>query len=154
MIISDSIERDFGLRVTLNSVSPEKLRSLDKSNYEDNPLNSRNQSPKSVGIFELEIDSETDMLYAITGESMVSIFGTQITGRDALVICPEVTLDTLSDILFEALERFKMKLPENFEWVDNISKIKDPDVALLLDMELDERLSVDQHLDHFWLGEP
>jgi hypothetical protein len=25
-----------------------------------------------------------------------------------------------------------MKLPENFEWVDNISKIKDPDVALLL----------------------
>ncbi|AVX87033.1 sporadically distributed protein, TIGR04141 family [Pseudomonas koreensis] len=154
LIISDSIERDFGLRVTLNSVSPEKLRSLDKSNYEDNPLNSRNQSPKSVGIFELEIDSETDMLYAITGESMVSIFGTQITGRDALVICPEVTLDTLSDILFEALERFKMKLPENFEWVDNISKIKDPDVALLLDMELDERLSVDQYLDHFWLGEP
>lgn len=154
LLITDSIERDFGLRVTLNSVSPEKLRSLDKSNYEDNPLNSRNQSPKNVGIFELEIDSETDMLYAITGESMVDIFGAQITGRDALVICPEVSLETLTDILLEALARFNMKLPENFEWVDNINKIKDTDIASILDMELDEKLLADKNFDHFWLGEP
>ncbi|WP_460368829.1 TIGR04141 family sporadically distributed protein [Pseudomonas sp. Tul1A2] len=154
LLITDSIERDFGLRVTLNSVSPEKLRSLDKSNYEDNPLNSRNQSPKNVGIFELEIDSETDMLYAITGESMVDIFGAQITGRDALVICPEVSLETLTDILLEALTRFNMKLPENFEWVDNVNKIKDTDIASILDMELDEKLLTDKDFDHFWLGEP
>jgi uncharacterized protein (TIGR04141 family) len=91
LIISDSIERDFGLRVTLNSVSPEKLRSLDKSNYEDNPLNSRNQSPKSVGIFELEIDGDGYALrdnWGVHGQHI----RTQITGRDALVICPEVTL--------------------------------------------------------------
>jgi uncharacterized protein (TIGR04141 family) len=154
LLITDSIERDFGLRVTLNSVSPEKLRSLDKSNYEDNPLNSRNQSPKNVGIFELEIDSETDMLYAITGESMVDIFGAQITGRDALVICPEVSLETLTDILLEALTRFNMKLPENFEWVDNVNKIKDTDIASILDIELDEKLLTDKDFDHFWLGEP
>lgn len=154
LIITDSIERDFGLRITLNSVGPEKLRSLDKSNYEDNPLNSRNQSPRNVGIFELEIDSETDMLYAITGASSVDIFGTHVTGRDALVICPEVTLDTLSDILLETISRYEMKLPENFEWVDNINKIKDTDTILLLDMELDEKLLSDKELDHCWLGEP
>lgn len=154
LIITDSIERDFGLRITLNSVDPDKLRSLDKSNYEDNPLNSRNQSPRNVGIFELEIDSETDMLYAITGASSVDSFGPHVTGRDALVICPEVTLDTLSEVLLESLSRYNMKLPENFEWVDNINKIKDTDTLLLLDMELDEILLSDRELDHCWLGEP
>jgi uncharacterized protein (TIGR04141 family) len=154
LIVTDSIERDFGLRITLNSVDPDKLRSLDKSNYEDNPLNSRNQSPRNVGIFELEIDSETDMLYAITGASSVNAFGSHVTGRDALVICPEVTLDTLSEILLESLVRYNMKLPDNFEWVDNINKIKDTDTILLLDMELDEKLLNDKELGHCWLGEP
>lgn len=154
LLVNDSIERDFGLRITLNSVDPDKLRSLDKSNYEDNPLNSRNQSPRNVGIFDLEIDSETDMLYAITGASTIEIFGGHVTGRDALIICPEVTVETLPDVLLESLTRYQMKLPENFEWVDNINKVKDSDTILLLDMELDEQLTQDKELNHCWLGEP
>lgn len=154
LLINESVERDFGLRITLNSVSPEKLRSLDKSNYEDNPLNSRNQSPRGVEIFDLEIDSETDMLYAITGASAIKAFGGQVTGRDALIICPEATIETLPGILLESLTRYQMKLPESFEWVDNINKVKDIDTMLLLDMELDEQITRDKEFSHYWLGEP
>lgn len=153
LLKSDYIARDFGLKVTLNSIDPEKLRSLDKSNYDDNPLNSRNQSSKDVGIFDLDIDSETDMLYAITGLSTVPIFGTHVTGRDALTIHPEADLLDLPAILNESLARYRKKLPENFEWVDNIYKIKDSETNEILDLVLDEQLSGKTEGD-FWLGEP
>src|SRR5688500_2333328 len=36
LLRDEAIERDFGVRVTLNSVEPRKLRSLDKANYSEN----------------------------------------------------------------------------------------------------------------------
>ena len=101
----DLVERDFGLRVTLTSVDPDKLRSVDKANYHDNPLNSRTQSSTEVDIFELQMDSELEMLYAITGVSRVPIFGSHVTGRDALTISVEVNLHGIAPILDEALKR-------------------------------------------------
>ncbi len=77
----EAIERDFGLKVTLNSVDPDKLRSLDKASYDHNPLNSRTQSTREVDIFNLHLDSEMEMLYAITGSSQVKEFGSHVTGR-------------------------------------------------------------------------
>ncbi|MGO2323724.1 TIGR04141 family sporadically distributed protein, partial [Vibrio casei] len=62
LLKNESIERDFGLRVTLNSVDPDKLRSLDKASYDHNPLNSRTQSSIDLGVFDLDVDSEMDML--------------------------------------------------------------------------------------------
>jgi uncharacterized protein (TIGR04141 family) len=88
----ESIERDFGLKVTLNSVDPDKLRSLDKASYDHNPLNSRTQSTKDVDIFNLHLDSEMEMLYAVTGTSLVKMFGSNVTGRDALTIAVEANL--------------------------------------------------------------
>ncbi len=80
LLKNEAIERDFGLRVTLNSVDPEKLRSLDKASYDHNPLNSRTQSSIDLGVFDLDVDSELDMLYAVTGVSTVPIFGSHVTG--------------------------------------------------------------------------
>ena len=117
------------MRVTLNSVAPDKLRSLDKASYDHNPLNSRTQSTKEVDIFDLHIDSETEMLYAVTGTSTVECFGSQVTGRDALTLIVSMSLDGLAEILQEALSRYKQKLPENFEWVDNISRIRDSTIC-------------------------
>ncbi|MBF4343537.1 sporadically distributed protein, TIGR04141 family, partial [Vibrio anguillarum] len=61
LIKQEAIERDFGLKVTLNSVDPDKLRSLDKASYDHNPLNSRTQSTRDVDIFNLHLDSESEM---------------------------------------------------------------------------------------------
>ncbi|WP_199780503.1 TIGR04141 family sporadically distributed protein, partial [Cronobacter malonaticus] len=129
----DSIERDFGLRVTLNSVDPDKLKSLDKSNYEETPLNTRNQSAKEVDITSLNIDSELDILSTLTGKSNVKVFGDVVTGKDCLSIVPSIGIDAVGDILSEALSKFKSKLPKEFEWIDNISKVKDKTSCGVLD---------------------
>jgi len=153
LIRSHAIERDFGLRVTLNSVNPDKLRSLDKASFDHNPLNSRTQSTLDVDIFNLHLDSETEMLYAITGASQVPEFGSHITGRDSLTIAVETNLNSLSSILKKAIDKYAENLPEKFSWVENINRVRDSDEIELLDMELDDYLARDD-ISNFWLGEP
>lgn len=153
LLHEEAIERDFGLKVTLNSVDPDKLRSLDKSSYDHNPLNSRTQSTKEVDIFDLHIDAEIEMLYAVTGSSTVELFGSHVTGRDAFTIITSLELDNLYKVLEEALARYKQKLPDVFEWVDNVSKVRDTDHIQILDLELETALS-GPNLSNFWLGEP
>ncbi|MGR3887258.1 TIGR04141 family sporadically distributed protein [Pseudomonas sp. 1152_12] len=153
LLNEETIERDFGLRVTLNSVDPDKLRSLDKSSYDHNPLNSRTQSTKEVDIFDLRMDSEIEILSTVTGSSTVKIFGSHITGRDAFTVITPLDLDHLSQILEEALSRYKQKLPEIFEWVENINRVRDLDHIDILDLEL-ENLFNGPNLENFWLGEP
>ncbi|MFV3318596.1 TIGR04141 family sporadically distributed protein [Pseudomonas sp. NY15374] len=153
LINEDYIERDFGLKVTLNSVSPSKLRSLDKASYDHNPLNYRTQSTKEVDIFDLHMNSEVEMLYAVTGASTVKVFGSHVTGRDALTLITNTDLDSLSQILDEAAAKYHQKLPDDFEWVDNIGKVRDAEHIEILDLELEEKL-VAKKLSDFWLGEP
>lgn len=153
LLNNESIERDFGLRVTLNSVDPEKLRSLDKASYDHNPLNSRTQSTTEVDIFNLHIDSELEMLYAITGVSTVEIFGSHITGRDALTIDVETDLPGIIKILKEAISRYRSKLPEKFDWVENINRVRDLDEIQILDLELDSKFLAGD-FSNIWLGEP
>lgn len=152
LIKTESVERDFGLRVTLNSVAPEKLRSLDKASYDHNPLNFRTQSSKDVDIFDLEMDSETEMLYAVTGTSNVPAFGTHVTGRDALTIQVPTTATGLPHILSTALAKYEQKLPQAFEWFENVNRVRDPDEIDLLDLYLNDALANDPA--SVWLGEP
>ena len=153
LLKSESIERDFGLKVTLNSVNPDKLRSLDKASYDHNPLNSRTQSTRDVDIFNLHLDSEMEMLYAVTGASLVKEFGSHVTGRDALTIAVEAKLSDIPEILSEAIKRYRSNLPDKFSWVENINRVRDYDEIEILDLELDQYLSKDD-FDSFWLGEP
>lgn len=150
----DLVERDFGLRVALHAIAPDKLRSLDKASYEINPLNTRNQSPRDADIFDLHVDTETDMVYAITGASTEPAFGDLVTGRDALTIMPEMVLDDLPGILSVAFSRYLERMPEKFSWIDDVNRVKAKDMLEILELELSGMLAGTQPLGNVWLGEP
>jgi uncharacterized protein (TIGR04141 family) len=154
LLNTDFVERDFGLRVALNSIEPNKLRSVDKANYNHNPLNSRTQSSKEVDIFDLEIDSDAEILSAITGTSVVTKFGINITGRDALTISVETSLEKIPEVLSLALSKFNSKLPPQFEWVDNVKKLKDKENIEILDSLLIDEILLPSSSNTLWLGEP
>ncbi|MFT7432620.1 MAG: hypothetical protein ACI9TY_000238 [Alphaproteobacteria bacterium] len=147
------IERNFGLKVTLNSIHPNKLKSLDRASYESNPLNSRTQSSKAVDVYNLNLDSEREIVYAVTGLSNVPEFGEYISGRDALTMNVETNLPDIAKILSLALDKYKAKIPEEFEWVDNINEVKDLVLQSSLDAQVDEFLDKGDY-SSFWLGEP
>lgn len=150
----DLVERDFGLRVTLNSVNPERLRSLDKASYQDNWLNTRNQSPRDSDIFDLAIDWEIDMVQSLTGACQIGEFGPVATGRDALTIHPTAKLNDLHAIFQLAQEACDKKLPDRFAWVDNVHRIKEREMIELLDSVLDDLIKTDPENGNFWMGEP
>lgn len=149
----ESIERDFGLRVAINSTNIAEVRSMDKATNESTPLNSRTQSSLGVEIEQLLIDTETDLLYALTGSSKVAIFGATVTGRDSLSIKPKLRLKEIPKILQEALSRYKQGLPKEYAWVNNIRKEKDKSVAKLLDSQMVNDINTGQ-VDKIWMGEP
>lgn len=153
LLKTDAIERDFGLRVALNSVEPSKLRSVDKASYDHNPLNSRTQSTADVDIFDLKMDSELDMLYAVTGASRVPLFGSHVTGRDALTMMIEADLDFIVAVLDESIKRYQAELPAEFEWIDNVRKVKDGETIEILDLLLNDSLA-EAGPANIWLGEP
>lgn len=152
LVKDDCVERDFGLRVTLNTVEPGKLRSLDKASYDNNPLNYRTQSSKDLDIFDLDMDSELEMLYAVTGACSEPILGSHVTGRDALTVMLQTTATGLPNILATALAKYKLKLPQAFEWVDNINRVRDSEEIEILDLYLNDLLETDP--SSTWLGEP
>ncbi len=154
LINLDLADRDFGLRVTLNSVDPKKLRSLDKASHELNPLHIRSQSSRDADIFDLNIDPELDMVHAVTGTSEVALFGEHISGRDALTINPPATLDDLPRILAETLARRDKPLPERFVWIDNVHRVRDPTIIECLDDALTDALQSVPRPENLWLGEP
>lgn len=99
------------------------------------------------------MDSELEMLYAVTGTSKVAEFGTQVTGRDAFTINVETDIYGIPAILRKCLEKYQEKLPKNFAWVDNINRIKDKETIEILNLELDDALASGK-IENFWLGEP
>lgn len=154
LINLDLVDRDFGLRVTLNSIAPQKLRSLDKASHEVNPLHIRSQSSRDADIFDLNIDPELDMVHAVTGTSEVGLFGEHMSGRDALTINPPATLDDLPQILTEALTRRDKALPERFAWIDNVHRVRNSKLVERLDDALTNALQADPRPENIWLGEP
>ncbi|GAA0200837.1 TIGR04141 family sporadically distributed protein [Kangiella japonica] len=148
-----AIERDFGLKVTLNTVVPNKLRSLDKASYDHNPLNSRTQSMKEVDIYNLDLDSEMDMVYAVGGTSKIKRLGSYIAGKDSLSLSLKFELNDLNEILETVFEQYNIKVPDEFSWIENVNKVRDKKEIEEIEEELNIKLRNKQY-DSIFLGEP
>ncbi|KJI31704.1 TIGR04141 family sporadically distributed protein, partial [Enterobacter hormaechei] len=116
------IIQGFGLKVTLNSIGKDRIRSVDKSNHNETSLLTRNQSSKEVSIYNLKIDSELDFLTTLTGVCTEELLGDKVTGRDALVLTPDFELNKFSSILHTIIDLYNKPLPNEFEWVNNIKQ--------------------------------
>jgi uncharacterized protein (TIGR04141 family) len=67
LIDSEFIEMNFGLRVALNCLDANSLRSIDKSSFETYPKQSREQSGRAAELQYFGIDVERDLLRGVTG---------------------------------------------------------------------------------------
>ena len=149
------IQRDYGLKVALNSIGEDKLRSIDKSSHERTPLNSRTQASKGVDIFELALNTEIDLLTAITGSSNIEKFGAKVTGRDALTLSVKENLEGFCELLKETYKVYKKKdYKKSFGWVDNFRRIKDPALLKKLDLKVLKLLKGDPVDSCCQLAEP
>jgi uncharacterized protein (TIGR04141 family) len=147
-------EDRFGLRVTLNSIGENQVRSIDKNTLDTVGRHTRVQVSKESAPSEFGLDIERDLLRAITGTPIDTTLGNTLSGLDSLHANVHVHLRSLRVLLSRYLDQFeKDTFKETFPWVDQISEIKDPTLTTQLDIEM-LRTIAENRFDRCWLAVP
>ncbi len=154
LLESGSYEEQFGLRVTLNSVSPDEVRTVDRRALDATGRHSREQATKNIPIIEFGLDVDKDILLAVTGPPEDKTLGRRLSGADALSVVAEVELSNLQELLQRYFEQYrKRRYRERFPWVDNIREVGDHSISDALDAELARRIQ-SRTLDRIWMAVP
>lgn len=149
-----TLEDRFGLKVVLNSVDPDSLRSIDKTALGSIPKQSREQISREGAASNFGIDVEQDLVSAVTGKSRIQRFGRTISGRDTFAASAKFDVQDVADFLTEALGRYKSETyKERFDWIDQIKDVRAKAEISQLDGILIDRLKAGE-LDHIWMAPP
>lgn len=165
MIESKHIEDRFGVRAVLNSISPDKVASIDRQTFDASPRISRSQTIKASSVSDYMINPDQDLLRGLVGftkPAFKDALGTLIAGMDSLKTTIEIDLDGLTGLLKAALSRSEVKdylvpdadgTPSQFAWVENLQPVKDRAEVSRLELELWKRLS-SKNRESMWLAVP
>ncbi|PIP65520.1 hypothetical protein COW95_01410, partial [Candidatus Peregrinibacteria bacterium CG22_combo_CG10-13_8_21_14_all_49_11] len=132
-------EERFGLIVTLNTVDPKSIRSIDTKTLESEPMQVREQASKATETNRFGFDPESDLVRAITGTPPASDnLGSMMVGKDALKISVRCDLNAIKPILKILLKKAgEEKYKKNgFEWIDQMKELQDPKMIERLDEKM------------------
>jgi uncharacterized protein (TIGR04141 family) len=151
LIEPDSYVQDFGLKVVLNTVAPDQLKSVDAKTIDDTTVHSRLDLSHESSFGAFGLDVSRDLLRAVTGKPKDETLAHRLTGADSLGIhtrdqVPD--LPTLCERLLGAYEDDAYK--ENFDFIDHLrpvkSKARKEELNELLVQALEDREIDDVHL--------
>ena len=151
----DYIERNFGFKVALNTIDPNKMRSINAATIEDMVVTTQRQASYSTTQDEFGLNITNDIMKGLTGEPYDKKYGNHISGKDSLVVAAFMDLTELKDKLslyYAAYmdERYKRI---GFEWVDNIAEIRDSILSETLDFELANAIEA-RKTEHLHIAPP
>jgi uncharacterized protein (TIGR04141 family) len=154
LLRAGSYEEDFGLRVTLNSVDPNKIKAIDRMTLDAVAQQSRIQASRDASMSEFGLDVEQDLLRAVTGTPVDTTLGNRFTGRDALQVIVPAKIGDIPNLLRRYLVEFaKEDFKVRFPWVEQIHEVDDPVKKAELDAHLVHKLRT-RTLDGIWLAVP
>ena len=147
-------EERFGLKVALNVVDSENVRSIDKQNMSVTPKFSKEQITKDGTFADFGIDIEQDLIQGITGKSKNESFGKTVTGKDSLSVSVKVDHMDIKSFLETCYEQYNSDdYKKNFGWIDQISAIKDPTIIEEFDRKLVEKIK-NEEFEKTWMAVP
>lgn len=165
LLESRVIEDRFGIKVVLNSVLPDKIRSIDRQTFEASPKISRVQAIKASSVSDYSINPEQDLLRALVGdtkEDYVELFGKVIAGIDSFKASIPNEVSQLNDFLSLILERSTSKdylektkdgQPSEFSWVENLTPVKNKESIEQLESILCNQISSGEN-KNIWMAIP
>lgn len=165
MIESRLIEDRFGIRVVLNSVSPDRIASIDRQTFDASPRISRTQTIKASSVSDYMINAEQDLLRGLVGftkPEYSDVLGPLIAGIDSFKASVPAELAELKKFLTVVLDRSVSKdylaqsadgHSSEFSWVENLLPVKDKDVIDELEAQLWRALRSPER-NNMWLAVP
>lgn len=154
MLKSGVIEERFGLKVVLNTVDENQLKSICKQNMTNVPKQSTEQISRNSIIADFGIDIEQDLVLGVTGKSKDEEYGKTITGRDPLNVSVKVDINTIKDFLKKCYEQYnKVDYKTNFGWIDQIAEIKSSSLIKKLNEGIIEKAK-QKDFEKLWMAIP
>jgi uncharacterized protein (TIGR04141 family) len=154
LLKQDCWEERFGLRVALNCIGDNTVKSIDKHTLDPLARHTREQASREATASEFGLDIEQDLLRAVTGTPNDSAYGKWITGMDTLHIAVPVTISGLPDLLERVYDKYlDTSYRKNFPWVDQIAEVRDPGLLGELNKLLVEKLRSGQR-ENAWMAVP
>ncbi|WP_439373074.1 DUF6119 family protein [Bradyrhizobium sp. DASA03120] len=130
-------EADFGLKVAVNAVSDEKLRSVERANI-GAAIRDFAQAVGQRDLRSFGVDDALDLIRKVSGRVEDSDFAQNVTGSRGLRFSKKVELVDVPDAALEALRLFKSKAYRNtgFRFIDFLSPVLDTTLEEKLNGEL------------------
>jgi uncharacterized protein (TIGR04141 family) len=154
LIDADVVEEDFGLKVVLNSVDPEKLRSVDAKNLNETTMHTRLDVSRESSFSTFGLDVTQDLVRAVTGTPRDESLAHRLTGSDALGVTTRAQVPDLPDLVKRLLDSFNdTAYRGNFEFVDYLRPEGKPARVAELNQQLVEALN-SQDLESIHLAAP
>jgi uncharacterized protein (TIGR04141 family) len=136
------IERDFGLRVVLNTVDPDSIRSIDSKTHDTVVKVQRIQLSKEKRISEFGFEINKDLLKQIAGRPTNKSFASSINGGESLTMTSDLKAITIQRKVKEIYDAYGSKnYQTHYAWVDNIQSVKDPSIIDELERELEKAIN-------------
>ncbi len=138
----DRVVDDFGLRVALNGLKPDSLRSMDSLLIEEQTIHVKRQTSRASAVDAFGIDVGRDILRAVTGTPRQETGLHALSGNEGTVaIAARVDFDELGNTC-SALRRVYEKdtYRQDFGWVDNVRRVKNSDELNMLEERLVKHL--------------
>jgi uncharacterized protein (TIGR04141 family) len=126
LIEPTAYEPDFGLKVALNTVNADKLRSVDLRVLDDMVLTRRVQASRGSATEVFGMDPSRDLLRGVTGEPRAELgLGKRLAGADSLVLLAELDLPGLPAKAADLLSFYKRTdYLARFGWVDRVKRVR------------------------------
>jgi uncharacterized protein (TIGR04141 family) len=132
--VSGKTEADFGLKVAINAVSDEKLRSVERSNI-GAAIRYFAQASGQRDLGSFGFDDALDLIRKVSGRAADSDFADMVTGSRPLRFSKRIEIAEVPDAAIEAVQFFKSGAYRKtaFKIIDFLSPVLDPTIQDLLD---------------------
>ena len=134
---STKFEERFGLRVVLNSVDPEQIRSTDIRTPDENTMSRRSQASRGSRQEAFSIDIERDIIQGLAGSPKDPGFASRVAGSNSLSMDKKMDLRMLPDTCSAAYRMSQRSdYRKAFGWIDHIQNVRSKSLILKLDKKL------------------
>jgi uncharacterized protein (TIGR04141 family) len=151
LLALDSYEHDFGLKVVLNVVDADRLKSVDARTVDDLTIHTRRDVSRESSLDAFGLDVSRDLVRAVTGQPRDPTLAHRLTGSEALAVQTRAQVPEIPALCGRLLEAYGSdEYKERFAWIDHLRKVRDRSLIESLDDlllgDLRERQLDDLHL--------
>lgn len=137
----DRLVRDFGLKVALNTIHPDTLRSVDARTFEELSVAKKTQTSRPTGLESFSLNRSEEILKAVTGAPREEAFGHRITGADAVKLTYTPTLAGLPDKCRQLIAAYcDVTYRELYGFIDHMREERDGPTLEQLDAVVVQKL--------------